>query len=161
MVGLVQAPRTANRPGSQRAGTSQDARQSPTVGAPSGPLRTGTVRGPIQSLMQPCSLCCRLGRMTASRPRPDPPARGRRHHSRGAKIRRNLHPGKAWGTPWGTPLGTRPDRRIPQPQHVREGNGRRCGVGTAAAEDAAVRARAARPVNFRAIFTLGTRGAQV
>src|ERR1039458_996752 len=38
------------------------------VGQWLGPLRTGTVRGPIQSWMQPCSLCCRLGGRTAFRP---------------------------------------------------------------------------------------------
>src|ERR1022692_278804 len=45
--------RTANRPGSQRVGMGLGVGPSGAF-LPSWPLRTGTVRGPIQSLMQPC-----------------------------------------------------------------------------------------------------------
>jgi hypothetical protein len=45
--------RTANRPGSQRVGMGLGVVHSGAF-LPSWPLRTGTVRGPIQSLMQPC-----------------------------------------------------------------------------------------------------------
>src|ERR1017187_284784 len=45
--------RTANCPGSQRVGMGLGVGPSGAF-LPSWPLRTGTVRGPIQSLIQPC-----------------------------------------------------------------------------------------------------------
>src|ERR1022692_1879318 len=45
--------RTANRLGSQRVGMGLGVGPSGAF-LPSWPLRTGTVRGPVQSLMQPC-----------------------------------------------------------------------------------------------------------
>src|ERR1035441_6157058 len=45
--------RTANRPGSQRVGMGLGVGPSGAF-LPSWPLRTGTVSGPIQNLMQPC-----------------------------------------------------------------------------------------------------------
>src|ERR1039458_3652265 len=52
--------RTANRPGSQRVGMGLGVGPSGAF-LPSWPLRTGTVRGPIQSLMQPCPATSQAG----------------------------------------------------------------------------------------------------
>ena len=52
--------RTANRPGSQGPRGQEGARKSNTQ-AHSDPLRTGTVRGPSQNLMQPCCATSQAG----------------------------------------------------------------------------------------------------